>query len=179
MILLQNVSSVTQRLTSFCLLRRSTLRYLCRTKRHWAALHQHHGLRHGIQYVDDFLSWTGPFDPSGIQALRRVLVNVAGGPMLSPQCDVDVRISTEDHSQLLLDTHTVVATIVTDGVGCHQLHCRVILCAPTRESSVCIFRKTRCSSFVLCQLNNKCSTVLVNVCRSIFIYLHICCLRDI
>lgn len=41
------------------------------------------------------------FTRSGIQALRWDPVIVAGGQVLSPQCDVDMRILTEDHSQLL------------------------------------------------------------------------------
>lgn len=55
------------------------------------------------------------FIPRGIQELRWTSVNVAGGQMLSPQCDVDMRILTKYESQLLLDTHTVIATVVVDG----------------------------------------------------------------
>ena len=80
------------------------------------------------------------FTLTGIQALRWVPVNVAGGQVLSRQCDVDMRILSEDESQLLLNTHTVTATVVMDGsrLSSDSLQQHTFVCTHPRTRRVYI-----------------------------------------
>lgn len=55
------------------------------------------------------------FTHTGIQALRWALVEVAGGQHFLPECDVDLRILAENNERVLVDTHTVSATVIMEG----------------------------------------------------------------
>lgn len=55
------------------------------------------------------------FTNTGIQALRWTLVNTAGGQQFMPECDVDLRILTENNERVLVDTHIVPAMVIMEG----------------------------------------------------------------